>query len=152
MFFGVNCNAGVIDLRADFWLACDNEAARDNKPIWGVTSFSGTKAVSFCGSDGQKQEFLPRIASGKLKTAMSFTEAGGGTDLLGGMKSKVHKVAGGWVLNGEKMWSTGADVADYLLVKARTDMHPAKRSNGISIFFVPRTSKGITITPLARSF
>ncbi|MEQ9395954.1 acyl-CoA dehydrogenase family protein [Haliea sp.] len=118
--------------------------------VWGVTSFSGTKAVNFCGSEAQKQAFLPRIASGELKTAMSFTEAGGGTDLLGGMKTRGDKVDGGWVLNGEKIWSTGADVADYLLVMARTDMKAAKRSDGISIFFVPRSSKGITVTPLAK--
>ncbi|MDO8862924.1 acyl-CoA dehydrogenase family protein [Haliea sp. E1-2-M8] len=118
--------------------------------VWGVTSFSGTKAINFCGSEAQKQEFLPRIASGELKTAMSFTEAGGGTDLLGGMRTRGDKVDGGWLLNGEKIWSTGADVADYLLVMARTDMHAARRSDGISIFFVPRNSKGITITPLSK--
>lgn len=118
--------------------------------VWGVTSFSGTKAVNFCGSEAQKREFLPRIASGELKTAMSFTESGGGTDLLGGMKTRGDKVDGGWLLNGEKIWSTGADVADYLLVMARTDLKAAKRSDGISIFFVPRASKGITITPLAK--
>ena len=118
--------------------------------VWGVTSFSGTKAINFCGSEAQKQEFLPRIASGELKTAMSFTEAGGGTDLLGGMRTRGDKVDGGWLLNGEKIWSTGADVADYLLVMARTDVHAAKRSDGISIFFVPRNSKGITVTPLPK--
>ena len=118
--------------------------------VWGVTSFSGTKALNYCGSESQKQEFLPRIASGELKTAMSFTEAGGGTDLLGGMRSRGDKVDGGWLLNGEKIWSTGADVADYLLVMARTDMNAAKRSDGISIFFVPRNSKGITVTPLPK--
>ncbi len=118
--------------------------------VWGVTSFSGTKALNFCGSEAQKQEFLPRIASGELKTAMSFTEAGGGTDLLGGMRTRGDKVDGGWLLNGEKIWSTGADVADYLLVMARTDMNSARRSDGISIFFVPRNSKGIKVTPLPK--
>lgn len=118
--------------------------------VWGVTSFSGTKALNYCGSEAQKQAFLPRIASGELKTAMSFTEAGGGTDLLGGMRTRGDKVDGGWLLNGEKIWSTGADVADYLLVMARTDMNAAKRSDGISIFFVPRASPGITVTPLPK--
>jgi len=118
--------------------------------VWGVTSFSGTKAINFCGSEAQKQAFLPRIASGELKTAMSFTEAGGGTDLLGGMRTRGDKVDGGWLLNGEKIWSTGADVADYLLVMARTDMNAAKRSDGISVFFVPRASAGITVTPLPK--
>ena len=118
--------------------------------VWGVTSFSGTKAVLFGGSEEQKQRFLPKIASGELKTAMAFTEPSGGTDLLGGMKSRASKVDGGWLLKGEKIWSTGADVADYLLVMARSDQNATKRSDGISIFFVPRHSEGITITPLAK--
>ncbi len=118
--------------------------------VWGVTSFSGTKAVLFGGSEEQKQRFLPDIASGALKTAMAFTEPGGGTDLLGGMKSRAEKVDGGWRLRGEKIWSTGADVADYLLVMARSKPDAAKRSDGISIFFVPRQSEGISITPLAK--
>lgn len=118
--------------------------------VWGVTSFSGSKALKFCGTEAQQKEFLPRIARGELKTAMSFTEAGGGTDLLGGMKTSAVKADGGWVLNGEKIWSTGADVADYLLVMARTDKNVAKRSDGISMFFVPRDSEGITISPLPK--
>ena len=118
--------------------------------VWGVTSFSGSKALMFSGSEAQKSEFLPRIARGELKTAMSFTEAGGGTDLLGGLASRGKKDGNGWILNGEKIWSTGADVADYLLVMARTDPGAAKPSEGVSIFLVPRDSDGITVTAMPK--
>ncbi len=116
--------------------------------IWGITAFSGTRALSLHGSEDQKRRFLPEMAAGRLRTAMSFTEPGGGTDVLGAMKTSAEKVDGGWIINGEKTWSTTADTADYLLLMARSDRVVAKRSDGVSVFFVPRLSKGLTTTPL----
>jgi acyl-CoA dehydrogenase len=116
--------------------------------IWGITAFSGANAISLHGSEQQKRQFLPKMAQGRLKTAISFTEPGGGTDLLGGMRTSAEKVAGGWVINGEKIWSTTADTADYLLLIARSAKNAGKRTHGVSLFFVPRESQGITITPL----
>ena len=118
--------------------------------VWGVTSFSGSKAISFCGNEAQKQRFLPKIAAGELKTAMAFSEPGGGTDLLGGMRTTARRVEGGWVINGEKIWSTCANVADYLFLMARSNRDVQKRSDGISIFFVPRSAKGVTVTELPK--
>ena len=116
--------------------------------IWGVTAFSGARAISLHGTEAQKRKFLPAMAAGKLRTAMSFTEPGGGTDVLGAMKTSAEKVDGGWVINGEKTWSTTADTADYLLLMARSDRNVARRSDGVSLFFVPRTSQGLTTAPL----
>jgi alkylation response protein AidB-like acyl-CoA dehydrogenase len=113
--------------------------------LWGITSFSGAKSIGFYGSEEQKRRFLPKMAAGELSTAISFTEAGGGTDLLGG-----KKVDGGWVINGEKIWSTTADTADYLLLIARSDKNVQRRTDGISLFFVPRESEGVTTTTLPK--
>ena len=118
--------------------------------LWGITSFSGAKSIGFYGSEEQKHRFLPKMAAGKLSTAISFTEAGGGTDLLGGMRAEAKKVDGGWVINGEKIWSTTADTADYLLLIARSDKNVQRRTDGISLFFVPRESEGVTTTTLPK--
>ncbi len=118
--------------------------------LWGITSFSGAKSIGFYGSEEQKRRFLPKMAAGELSTAISFTEAGGGTDLLGGMKAEAKKVDGGWVINGEKIWSTTADTADYLLLIARSDKNVQRRTDGISLFFVPRESEGVTTTTLPK--
>ena len=118
--------------------------------IWGITSFSGAKSIGFYGTEEQKRRFLPKMAAGELKTAISFTEASGGTDLLGGMKASADKVDGGWVINGEKTWSTTGDTADYLLLIARNDKNVERRTDGVSLFFVPRESEGITTTPLPK--
>jgi alkylation response protein AidB-like acyl-CoA dehydrogenase len=118
--------------------------------IWGITSFSGVKSIGVYGSESQKREFLPRMAAGKLRVAISFTESGGGTDLLGGLKTTAVKSNGGWIINGEKIWSTTADTSDYLLLIARSNKDVARKADGVSLFFVPRESDGITITPLPK--
>lgn len=118
--------------------------------IWGITSFSGAKSIGFYGTEEQKQRFLPEMAAGRLRTAMAFTEPGGGTDLLGALKTSARKVDGGWILNGEKIWSTTADTADYLLVMVRTSAQVKRRHEGVSLFFVPRESKGVTVTALPK--
>jgi len=118
--------------------------------IWGITSFSGAKSIGFYGTEEQKRRFLPKMAAGELRTAISFSEPGGGTDVLGGMKTSAEKTDGGWLINGEKIWSTTADTADYLLLLARSDKNVQKRTDGVSLFFVPRASQGITTTPLPK--
>jgi len=118
--------------------------------IWGITSFAGSKSIGLYGSAEQKKTFLPLIATGQLKAAISFTEPGGGTDLLGAMATTAEKVDGGWVLNGEKIWSSSAHVADYLLVIARSDKTVQKKHQGLTLFWVPTTTKGIQITPLPK--
>lgn len=118
--------------------------------IWGITSFSGVKSIGVYGSEEQKRRFLPPMAAGELRAAISFTEPGGGTDLLGGLKTTAVKAEGGWIVNGEKTWSTTADTSDYLLLIARTNKDVERRTDGISLFFVPRESEGITITPLSK--
>jgi acyl-CoA dehydrogenase len=115
--------------------------------IWGITSFSGAKSIGYYGTEEQKQRFLPKMAAGELRTAISFSESGGGTDVLGAMKTTAKKVAGGWLINGEKIWSTTADSADYLLLLARTNESAKKKSDGVSLFFVPIPSEGLTTTP-----
>jgi butyryl-CoA dehydrogenase len=115
--------------------------------IWGITSFSGAKSIGYYGTEEQKQRFLPKMAAGELRTAISFSEPGGGTDVLGAMKTTAKKVAGGWLINGEKIWSTTADSADYLLLLARTNESAKKKSDGVSLFFVPIPSEGLTTTP-----
>jgi acyl-CoA dehydrogenase len=118
--------------------------------IWGITAFSGVNAILLHGSAEQKRRFLPPMAAGELKTAIAFTEPGGGTDLLGAMRTSAERSTGGWVLNGEKVWSTTADSADYLLLMARSNSSVSRRSDGISVFFVPRKTQGIRTTPLPK--
>ncbi len=118
--------------------------------IWGITSFAGSKSIGLYGTEEQKAKYLPKIAAGELKAAISFTEPGGGTDLLGNLATTAEKVDGGWILNGEKIWSSSAHVADYMLCIARSDKSVEKKHQGLTLFWVPADAEGVTVTPLAK--
>lgn len=118
--------------------------------VWGLTSFGGAKTITSSGSEDQKARWLPAMAAGELRVSLSMTEPGGGTDVLGAMRTFAERVDGGWVLDGEKMWTTGAKAADRLLVLARTDRQAAKKHHGLGLFFVDARSPGITATLLPK--
>jgi acyl-CoA dehydrogenase len=115
---------------------------------WGSTSFAGANSVGLYGTPEQKQRLLPGIAHGDLRFTIGFTEAGGGTDLLGGLRTRAEKVDGGWVVNGSKKWCTSAHVSDYILLLARTEDSVAKRHHGVSLFLLPTTAEGISLSPI----
>jgi acyl-CoA dehydrogenase len=117
--------------------------------IWGITSFAGAKSLGYFGSQAQRERFLPEIAAGRLRFAIAFTEPGGGTDLLGALRTNARKVDGGWSVSGQKTWSSSAHVADYLLLLARTEAS-AKRHQGLSLFYVPTDAEGVTIADIPK--
>ncbi len=117
--------------------------------VWGITSFAGGKSVGLYGSDEQKKHYLPRICSGEDKWAIGFTEPGGGTDLLGGMRTRARKVEGGWVVNGQKTWSSMSHVADNILLLARTE-ETEKRTQGLTLFILPTKTDGVTIREIPK--
>ncbi|AWB91254.1 acyl-CoA dehydrogenase family protein [Aeromicrobium chenweiae] len=117
--------------------------------VWGITSFAGGKSVGLYGSEEQKKHYLPRICSGEDKWAIGFTEPGGGTDLLGAMRTRARKVEGGWVVNGQKTWSSMAHVADNILLLARTE-ETEKRTQGLTLFILPAKSEGVTIREIPK--
>ncbi|OAN56236.1 acyl-CoA dehydrogenase family protein [Sphingobium sp. TCM1] len=118
--------------------------------VWGLTSFGGAKTITAVGSEAQKARWLPAMAAGDLRVSLSMTEPGGGTDVLGAMKTFAEKVDGGWILSGEKMWTTGAKAADRLLVLARTQKNVARKHHGLTLFFVDARSAGISSTLLPK--
>jgi acyl-CoA dehydrogenase len=118
--------------------------------VWGITSFAGGKSVGLYGSEEQKRRFLPAIVRGEARFAIGFTEPGGGTDLLGGMRTHAQQVDGGWLLNGSKTWCTSAQVADYILCLARTERDVDKRHQGLTLFLVPTASDGVSISDIPK--
>ena len=111
--------------------------------VWGLSSFAGGKSIGLYGTEEQKRRLLPQLARGELRFAIAVTEPGGGTDVLGAMSTYADKVDGGWRINGRKIWSTQAHLADYLLLLARTDRQPAKKTQGLTVFLVPGKAEGL---------
>ena len=117
--------------------------------MWGMPVWSGGKALILHGTQAQKEALLPKVASGELQFAFAMTEPGGGTDVLRAMRTRATRADGGWVLNGAKVWSTLAHVADKVLVVARTSEGP-KPSHGLTMFLVDGSAEGFTATPIPK--
>ncbi|RJP79429.1 MAG: acyl-CoA dehydrogenase [Desulfobacteraceae bacterium] len=115
----------------------------------GTTIGFGTRFIAELGSKTQKEALLPKICEGKLKFCMALTEPAGGTDILGAIQTQAEKKDDRWVLNGEKVFITGAHVADYFITICRTDPEN-KPSKSLSTFLVPAKTKGISITRIPK--
>ena len=115
----------------------------------GVTSGFGVRFIGELGTKEQKEKYLPLIAEGKFKTCMALTEPGGGTDILGALRTFAEEKGDRWVINGQKIFITGAHVADSLITICKTEKE-AKRSQSWTTIMVPRESPGITIRKIGK--
>ena len=105
------------------------------------------------GSDAQKREYLPRIASGELRLqAFGVTEPTSGTDTLN-LRTTAVRDGDGYIVNGQKIWTSRAQYSDLMLLLARTTPkdRAAKRTDGLSVFLVDMREvlgKGMEIRPI----
>ena len=100
------------------------------------------------GTEDQRRRLLPRIAAGRLYSAIGMSEHGAGSDLAA-VQTKATRADDGWVLNGTKVWTSGAHVAHQIVVLARTSpLDPQRRHAGFSQFIVQTSTPGITISPI----
>jgi 3-oxocholest-4-en-26-oyl-CoA dehydrogenase alpha subunit len=98
------------------------------------------------GSPEQKRELLPRIARGELNFAIGYTEPGAGTDLAA-LRTEAVREGADYVINGQKIFTSGAEGADYIWLAARTDRSAPPR-RGITIFMVDCRLPGFALTPI----
>lgn len=105
----------------------------------------GTTPIVLFGSEELKKKWLARVASGKGKLgALALTEPGAGSDLRG-VKTRAVKDGNEWVINGSKMWTTNASIAEYIITLVRTDAAGGARS--LSMILVPTDTPGLKIGP-----
>ncbi len=106
----------------------------------------GTGPIVLFGTDEQKVQFLPPVASGKGRLAsLALTEPGAGSDLQGGVRTHAEQVGDEWLINGAKSWCTNASIADYIITLVRTD--PAGGPHSLSMIVVPTSTPGLSISP-----
>lgn len=100
------------------------------------------------GSEEQRRRLLPRIAEGRLYSAIGMSEYGAGSDLAA-VATRATRSDDGWVLNGSKVWTSGAHEAHQVVVLARSSpLDPEHRHAGFSQFIVPTDAPGVTIEPI----
>jgi 3-oxocholest-4-en-26-oyl-CoA dehydrogenase alpha subunit len=103
------------------------------------------KTVIRHGNETLKQFFLPKIIRGEVEFAIGYSEPGAGSDAANmQLRATRDDTRGGWVLDGQKIWTTSAHFADWYWVGARTGPHKHK---GITLFLIPMDHAGLTIRP-----
>jgi alkylation response protein AidB-like acyl-CoA dehydrogenase len=128
------------------WLFLEEMAYR-KLPSGNLTLSSIGPVIAHLGTEDQKRAYLPGILAAQLEFAIGYTEPDAGTDLANLQTRAKPRSGGGYVIQGQKVFTTGASIATHLWLAARTGPSDS-RHRGISLFVVPMETPGITVRPL----
>ena len=126
-----------------------NEAARAEVPLPAVTLQTVGPTLQTYGTELQKKKFLPAILAGEVHFAIGYSEPEAGTDLAS-LRTSAVRHGDEYIVNGQKIWTTGGHDADYVWLACRTDPEAAKHK-GISILIVDTKDPGYSWTPIILS-
>jgi len=111
----------------------------------------GARAISHFGSEKQRKWLLPGLMAGTTYVSLGSTEPDGGTDILA-LKTRANlDKDGNYIINGTKIFITGAHIAEAIITIARTSLFGERKARGISMFLVPIKTKGITVEKIELS-
>ena len=131
---------------------CLEEAARTMggaAMAYFTTMCFGARALAELGTEQQRAAILPGLLDGSDFVGLSLTEPAGGTDILRAIQTTAKEDGPDhYIINGSKIFTTGAHIAKWLIVVARTAGFEEKRTHGITLFLVPTDSEGVTIEPI----
>ncbi|MEM0315998.1 MAG: acyl-CoA dehydrogenase family protein [Archaeoglobaceae archaeon] len=116
-----------------------------------LTECFGALTIVRHGTEEQKEKYLPKIAKGELEFCMALTEPDAGTNTLA-IKTRAVKDGDEWVINGNKIWISGADRAKGMLIIARTTPleKAPKKTFGISLFLADLPNKAVKVNPIPK--
>ncbi|WP_228048933.1 acyl-CoA dehydrogenase family protein [Streptomyces justiciae] len=124
----------------------NEEAAYRRAPVikaLGAVSLLGDSVLRH-GTPEQKERFLPLIRNGQLTFCLGYSEPEAGSDLAS-LRSRAVRDGEDWVINGQKLWTSGGHEADWVWLAVRTDPEATPRHAGITMFLVPMNTPGITV-------
>jgi alkylation response protein AidB-like acyl-CoA dehydrogenase len=123
-----------------------DEAAIAHVPVPFLTINTVGPTIMRYGTPEQKREYLPRIAAGEIHFSIGYSEPEAGTDLAS-LRTRAIRDADEYVINGQKMWTSLIQYADYVWLACRTDPD-LPRHKGLSILIVPTDAPGFSWTPV----
>src|ERR1043165_1770080 len=132
-------------------VACQQEEGVYGKltqPFQTVEGMCGPTVMAY-GSEEHKRHYLPKLASGEQIWCQLFSEPAGGSDVAG-LRTRAEKQGDNWIVNGQKIWTSGAHYSDYGLLLTRTDPTVAKHK-GLTMFFLDMKSPGVEVRPIKQA-
>jgi len=99
------------------------------------------------GTEAQRERFLPRVCKAEIFFCIGMSEPDSGSDLAS-VRTRGTKTDGGWLVNGTKLWISGAHVSDYMIALIRTDPTAEKKHAGLSQMLIDLSVPGVTIRPI----
>ena len=138
-------SGGVGDVRDQLVVVEELAAGPTSMAAFLIAQYAVTGVLGSYGTTEHHREVLDDLLAGRTKLAFSMSEPSGGTDVARAMRTRAERASDGWRINGQKMWTSGATLAQHIVVLARTT--PIERSpvHGVTMFLVPADAPGVTI-------
>ncbi len=121
-------------------------SARAPGDVQGIGTMMLVPTLLEKGEEWQREKFVPPTVRGEVKWCQGYSEPGSGSDLAS-LQTRAELDGDEWVINGQKIWTTGAQRADYMFCLCRTEPDASKHA-GISYLLIPMKQPGIEVTPL----
>jgi alkylation response protein AidB-like acyl-CoA dehydrogenase len=112
-----------------------------------LTTESTTPVIAANANAEVREEVVGGVKQGKVVIAIGYSEPNAGTDLAS-LTTRAERDGDHWIINGQKMWTSLANFADYVWLAARTDQEATKKHKGLTMFLVPTNIEGFSYTPV----
>ena len=139
---------GATPIEKVIWQQEEGVYGKLTQPFQIGEGMCGPTVMAF-GSEEAKRRYLPKLASGEEIWCQLFSEPAGGSDVAG-LRTRAEKKGDNWIVNGQKIWTSGAHYSDYGLLITRTDPNVPKHK-GLTMFFLDMKSKGVEVRPIKQA-
>ena len=139
---------GATPIEKVIWQQEEGVYGKLTQPFQIGEGMCGPTVMAF-GSEEHKRRYLPKLASGEEIWCQLFSEPAGGSDVAG-LRTRAEKKGDNWIVNGQKIWTSGAHYSDYGLLITRTDPNVPKHK-GLTMFFLDMKSKGVEVRPIKQA-
>jgi alkylation response protein AidB-like acyl-CoA dehydrogenase len=136
---------GSTPIERVIWTQEEGTYAKLSRPFGIGQGMCGPTLMAYASEDHNRR-YLPPLASGEEVWCQLFSEPAGGSDLAG-LRTRAERDGDDWVINGQKIWTSGAHYSDYAIIITRTDPTLPKHK-GLTMFFLSMKSPGVEIRPI----
>jgi hypothetical protein len=139
---------GATPIERVIWQQEEGVYGKLTQPFQIGEGMCGPTVMAF-GHEEHKRRYLPKLASGEHIWCQLFSEPAGGSDVAG-LRTRAEQNGDGWIVNGQKIWTSGAHYSDYGILLTRTDPNVPKHK-GLTMFFLDMKSKGVEVRPIKQA-